>query len=61
MRYRFDVGYVPDKNSLMAGQPTAIRRVVVEADSPIDARLLAEQIVACTDEPVQIKEVLIAR
>jgi len=54
--YRFVVGSAPDKDSL--GAPPLWSHVEVEADSYWDARLVAEQIVACRRQPVEVHAVV---
>lgn len=45
--WTFDVGYSTSKDTLKAGEVTSgVRRVTVDADDEVTARLLAEQMVA---------------
>lgn len=53
--YRYEVGFATDKDSLKAGNVDERASFVeVEADSELEARLLAEQMVACHGEPTSI-------
>lgn len=58
MKYVFDVDYATDKDSLMAGEVVAgTRRVVIDAANEWEAKLLAQQMVACDAEPTGIRRV----
>lgn len=55
-RYVFDVGWSRDKDTLKAGElESGWSRVFVDADSEIEARLIAEQMVAGHAEPTMVE------
>ncbi len=55
MVFVFDISFAANKDEMSV--ITGTRRVVVESHSEVDARLLAEQMVAATGvEPVQVEE-----